>query len=50
MSAALTLFRLAGDAYGMFDGSVRRLSPRVTPQTLRIAITPDDGQILPPDW
>lgn len=35
---------------GMFDGSVRQVRSNVPEQTLRNAITRDDGQILGPGW
>jgi len=34
----------------MMDGSVRGVTAAVSPTTWLIAITPDDGQVLPPDW
>jgi hypothetical protein len=35
----------------MADGSVRLIDRRKTSdQTLRLAIDPDDGQLLPMDW
>jgi len=34
----------------MMDGSVRGVTAAVSPATWVIAITPDDGQVLPPDW
>jgi prepilin-type processing-associated H-X9-DG protein len=35
---------------GLGDGSVRFLSPSLSPATWGDAINPKDGQTLPPDW
>jgi prepilin-type processing-associated H-X9-DG protein len=34
----------------MFDGSARFVSGKVSPETLRRAINPADGEVLGPDW
>jgi hypothetical protein len=34
----------------MFDGSVRPASRQTDEKTLRIVITPDGGEIVPPEW
>jgi len=34
----------------MMDGSVRGVTAAVSSPTWVIAVTPDDGQVLPPDW
>src|SRR5205823_218663 len=39
-----------GTLASMADGSVRTIPPTVTEKTLRLAITPDDGEVLGPDW
>jgi hypothetical protein len=39
-----------GAIISRFDGSVRQLLPGISEQTFRIAITPDDNQVLPRDW
>lgn len=35
---------------GMADGSVRHVSPSITPQTFWAAVTPDGGETLDSDW
>ncbi len=35
---------------GLCDGSVRALTPKLSPRTLRLAITRNDGQVLGKDW
>jgi prepilin-type N-terminal cleavage/methylation domain-containing protein len=40
----------AGMQVGLFDGSVRNLSPGIDPNTWWAAVTPDAGDLLGPDW
>jgi hypothetical protein len=40
----------AGAVVGMADGSVHLISPTVSPQTLKAAITRNAGDVLGPDW
>ncbi|MBI3411478.1 MAG: DUF1559 domain-containing protein [Planctomycetes bacterium] len=35
---------------GLGDASVRSINPGISPLTWMIAIQPNDGQVLPPDW
>ena len=35
---------------GMFDGSVRALSPKISRETLKHAIMRNDGMVLGPDF
>lgn len=35
---------------GIADGSVRMISPNISPRTFWAAITPDGGEVLGPDW
>jgi len=39
-----------GCQVGMMDGSVRTVTAAVSPTTWWIAVVPDDGLVLPPDW
>ena len=43
-------FTKAGMPVGIADGSVRILSPDLTPMTWNAAVQPNDGQVLGPDW
>ncbi|MBA2227845.1 hypothetical protein [Thermogemmata fonticola] len=35
---------------GLADGSVRMISPQISPQTFWAAVTPNGGEVLGPDW
>jgi type II secretory pathway pseudopilin PulG len=35
---------------GLADGSVRMISPQISPQTFWAAVTPSGGEVLGPDW
>ena len=35
---------------GLMDGSVRQITASLTLKTWTNALTPDDGQVLGPDW
>ncbi|MEJ5277633.1 MAG: hypothetical protein WHU94_17230 [Thermogemmata sp.] len=35
---------------GLAGGSVRMISPQISPQTFWVAVTPNGGEVLGPDW
>jgi prepilin-type N-terminal cleavage/methylation domain-containing protein len=43
-------FSSGGIGVGMADGSVRTVSGSVSALTWRLALLPDDGQVIPADW
>ncbi len=46
----LQAFSSGGIQVAMGDGSVRNVSPAVTQYTWGLAVAPQDGQVLGPDW
>jgi prepilin-type N-terminal cleavage/methylation domain-containing protein len=43
-------FTSSGIGVGLADGSIRMVNGSVSERTWRLALLPDDGQVMPPDW
>jgi prepilin-type N-terminal cleavage/methylation domain-containing protein len=46
----LNAFTLSGVQVSLVDGSVRNISPGMSPTTFNYACTPNGGEVLPSDW